>query len=643
MLGFFRRFSKSPIGIGIFALILIAFVVTLYEGKSGFGLPGVSSSAVATVGGKDIDEGELARRVQNQLEGERRRNPEMDMSQFVAGGGVEKTVDLTITGRALEIFAAQQGMVASKKLVDGAISSIPAFYGPTGRFDQTTFAQVLAQRKLSEKVVRDDFAREALTKMLAIPAAGAARVPEKLILPYASLLLESRSGQVAVVPSKAFEPKTAPTDTELQTFYQRNIARYTLPERRVVRYARFDKSRVTAKSVATDAEIQSAYAADASYAARDKRAFTQIIVPTQAQANDLLNKVRGGMSIADAAKSVQREPLTVASTDKTAFAQLTGARVADSAFAAAKGDFAAVERSGLGFHVVRVDAVQGIAATPLSAVRAKLAAEITEQKEKRAIADLIVQMEDDAGNNVTFDELVKKYALTVETTPALTGGGTSFDVPGYRAAPEVAAFLTDAFRAEPDDDPAVATLAGDAGYVLWKLDRKVPAAPKPLAEVRAMVVADVQVDKGSKAAKIAADKIVAAVNAGTPLGTALQSVGVALPPAQPAGARRLELAQAQGKAPPPLAMMFAMPEKRARTLQVEGKQGWYVVYVDKIVAGDARTAPGLIQATQQQLSGAIGDEYVEQFAKAVRAEVGATKSDAGLAKLKASLTGSGAR
>ena len=642
MLGLFRRFSKSPIGIGVFALILIAFVVTLYEGQSSFGASSLTGGgAVATVGGKAIEEVEIARRVQNQLEGERQRNPEMDMSQFVASGGVEKTVDLTMTGRALEIFAAQQGMVASKKLVDGAISSIAAFNGPTGRFDQTVFAQVLSARKLSEKIVREDFGREALTKMLALPAAGAARVPEKLIMPYASLLLESRSGQIAVVPSKAFEPTTAPTDTELQIFYQRNIARYTLPERRVVRYARFDKSRVAAKAAATDAEIQSAYDANVTYKARDNRAFTQFIVPTQAIANDLLAKIKGGMSLADAGKSLGRDALTVAMTDKSAFAKLTGAKVADAAFAAPKGGFAAVERSGLGFHVVRVDAVQSVAATPLSAVRTTLAADLTAQKEKRLIAEFIVGIEDEAGQSVTFDELVKKHGLTADTTPVLTGGGVAIDTPGYKAGPEVTAFLTEAFRAEPEDDPAVATLAGEAGYVLWKLDRKVPAAPKPLAELRPMVIADVQIDKGSKAAKVAADKIVAAVNGGTPFEAAIKAVGVSLPAVQPAGARRLDIAQAQGKVPPPLAMMFAMPEKRARALQVDGKQGWYVVYLDKIVAGDARTAPGLIQATQQQLSGAVGDEYVQQFANAIRAQVGAKKNDAGLARLKATLTGRG--
>ncbi len=639
MLGFFRRFAKSPLGLAVFGLIIIAFVVTLYEGRGA--LSGGTGGAVATVGGKPVEEAELTRRVQNQLDAERQRNPEMDMIQYVAAGGVDRTIELTATGRALELFAASQGMVASKKLIDGAIASIPAFNGPTGKFDQNTFTQVLQQRKLSEAIVRADFGREALTKMIAIPAGGAARVPNDLIMPYASLLLERRAGLVGVVPSEAFVPKTPPTDAEMQTYYQRNIARYTIPERRVLRFATFDKSRFAGKSAATDNEIQALYNANPAYAARDRRAFTQLILPTQVLANEVLGKIKGGMSMADAAKSIKRDALPVAATDKKAFEALTGPRVAEAAFATAKGQFAAVERSGLGFHVVRVDSIETVPATPLGSVRAKLAADVVKQKETRAIAEFVVNIEDEIGNNATFDEVAKKYALSVQTTPSLTSGGRAFDVAGYQPPAAVGAVLAEAFRGEPDDDPSVATLPNDGGYVVWKLDRTIPAAPRPLTEVRPMVTSDVSLDKGSKAAKTAADKIAAAVNAGTPLATALQAAGVPLPAPRPAGASRMELAQAQSQnaAPPPLITMFTMPAKRARVLQVDGKQGWFVVYLDKIERGDAANTPGLVQATQQQLAGAIGDEYVQQFAAAIRAEVGVKKDDAAIAKLKRNLTG----
>lgn len=641
MLGFFRRFSKSPIGLGVFALILIAFVVTLYEGKSGFGGGSIlSGSSIASVGGEAIDEAELTRRVQNQLEGERQRDPVLDMAKFVAGGGVERTIDLTATGRALQVFAEQQGMVASKKLIDGAIASIPAFSGPTGKFDPTTFQQVLSQRKVTEAMLRGDFTREALTKALAIPVAGASRVPEGLVQPYASLLLEARKGLIAGVPTDAFLPTAIPADAELQAFYRANIARYTVPERRAIRYATFDKTRVAEQAAATDAEVQALYAAnEKTYGAREKRSFIQLIVPTQAQANDLLAKVKGGMSMADAGKSVRRDAIAVPATDVKAFEQLTGPKVAAAAFAAPKGGFATVERSGLGFHVVKVDTVAPIAATPLSAVRAKLATEVTAQKEARALADMVAAIEDAVGNNATFDEVAKKYGFTASTTPPLTSDGRAVDAADYAAPAEVMTVLGAAYQAEPDDEPAVSALPQDAGYVFWKLDRTIPPAPKPLAAVRDQVIADVRIEKGIKAAKIAADAIAAAVNAGTSLDQAIAKAGVTLPPPKPAGARRIDLAQAQGKVPPPLALMFAMPEKRARVLQVPDRGGWFIVYLDTIERGDARTAPGLVQATQQQLSGAIGDEYVQQFAAAVRADIGVKKNAAAIARLKSSLAG----
>ena len=102
----------------------------------------------------------------------------------------------------------------------------------------------------------------------------------------------------------------------------------------------------------------------------------------------------------------------------------------------------------------------------------------------------------------------------------------------------------------------------------------------------------------------------------------------------------MELARAQD-VPPPLALMFALPPKRARALQMPGKQGWFIVYLDAIARGDANQAPGLVPATQQQLERVIGSEYVEQFARAARTAVGVKIDAAMVARLKRSLTGGG--
>lgn len=643
MMSFLRRFSKSPIGIAVFGLILVAFVVTLYEGKAGLDGAAGNGGAIATVGGVAIPEAEMARRAQNAFDAVRRDDPQLDMAQFVASGGVERAVELTVNGRALELFARQQGMVASKKLVDGEIASIPAFLGPTGKFDRSVFLGLLAQRKLGEAQLRDDLGREALTRALIVPAAGAARVPAKLVEPYAALLLEARSGQIATIPSVAFLDATPPSEAELTAYYTRSRARYTVPERRVVRYATFDIARFKAQSVPSTAEIERVYATRASvYGGSERRSFTQVIVPTKAEADDIATRVRGGLALADAAKAVKRDALAVPQTARAAFATLTSDAVATAAFAANRGEIAAIARSGLGFHVVRVDAVTAVAPTALAAVRTAIATELSAQKEARALADFVAQIDDAVTANATFDEVAKKFELTPTTAPALTNQGKASDAPGYVLPEAVRVTLAEAFKAEVDDDPAVAALGSNNGYAFWKLDRILPAAPQPLSAIRARAIADLRLDKGSKAAKSAADRTVAAINAGTPVPQALVAIGRQLPPVSVVSATRLEVARAE-KVPPPLALLFALPAKRARVLELPGKQGWYVVYLAAITRGNVTQAPGLIEATQQQLSRVVGSEYVDQFARAARAAVGAKIDTAAVARLKRNLSGGAAQ
>jgi peptidyl-prolyl cis-trans isomerase D len=641
MMSSFRRFAASPLGVGIFAIILIAFVVTLYEGKSGFGGDSLGSGGtLASAGGKKIGEAEVRQRAQTQLEAARQQQPELTMAAFVAAGGVEQTIDQMQNGRVLELFAKSQGMVASKRLVDGHIASIPAFNGPTGKFDRNIFLSTLAQRKIPEVELRQDFAREILTKALLTPIAGAAQMPIGLVQPYAQLLLEKRDGLIGAVPSAAFANLPAPTDAEISAFYSRNIARYTLPERRVVRYALFDRSRFAAQVKPAEAEIANFYKSGAStYAAKETRGLTQVIVQTREQAEQLLAKAKGGQSLADAAKSVGRAPLVVPPGDEASFAKLTSPTVAQAAFEAPKGGFAAVTQSGLGYHVIHVDTVVSIPAKTLAEVRPAIITQLSQQKLDEAASAFVAKLNDEADGGATFDEITKKYGLTAQTTPALTKEAQDPDQPAYNGATELSIVLRDAFLAEPDDQSAVATLGAGASFALWHLDKVVPAAPRPLAQVRSAVIAEASRDAASAAAKKTADAIVAKINAGMPMAQAIATAGVKLPAPQPAGGRRLDIARAGDKVPPPIALLFTMPEKRAKVLGIANGQGWFIVYLGKIDRTDTALEPGLIQATQQQLSRVISDEYAGQFVNALKAQVGTKRDPAAIEALKRSLVG----
>lgn len=644
MLTFFRNFAKSPLGLGIFALVIIAFIVTLYDSNTMFGGGGGTGGAIAKVGDMTVGETEALRRAQSQLEGARQAKPELDMAGFVREGGADQTIDQMINGRAFELFAKENGIIASRKLVDGAIASIPAFNGPNGQFDRTTFLNILSQRRIPEAQLREDFGREAITKMLLIPVAGGARAPTTLVQPYATLMLETRQGQIGFVPTLAFASNGPLSESDVSDYYKRNIARYTVPERRTIKLAQFDRTRFAASAVPSEAEIAAAYKAGAAkYAGRETRGFTQIIVQKRSDAEALLIKLRGGITMADAAKTLGLEALAVSASDKAAFGKLTSPRVADAAFAAPKGGFAALGQSGLGFHVVRVDTVAAIASQPLAAVRNALVAELSKGKTDEALADFVAKVEEDISGGATFDDVAKKFALTATSTPAITASGVAPDVQGFTLTPELQPILRDAFQADSADDPQVASLGNGTAYVLYHMDSVIAAAAKPLNAIRNQVMADASINKAGNAARRVADGIAANVNRGVPVVQAIAGAGVKLPALQPAGGRRLEIAQNADKVPPPLAMMFSMAEKRAKVLAAPDGAGWVIVYLDKITPGNPVQAQPFVAATQQQLSRLVGDEYVQQFAAAIKAKVGVTRNEAALAAFKRSLTGGTAR
>lgn len=643
MLAFFRSAVSSIWGKAIFGLILIAFVVTLYEGRSPLGgINILGGSSLAQVGSVSIGESDVRRRANNQLEAARQQNPGLDIAQFVAAGGVDSTLRQMIDARVLTEFGRQNGLVASDRLVGSLLNRIPAFKGPTGNFDQKAYEGILARLKVSDADFRKEFQAEAVINMLQIPVRGGVRLPQGVAEPYAALLLEGRKGLIATIPSDRFTSLPAPTDAELSTFYSRNVARYTLPERRVVRYALFTRDRFKGKVAPTDEEVARFYKVNAAaFAAKDSRGFTQLIVQQQADAEKALAAVKAGKSITEVGKSLGLAPLVVAPLERPAFEKQTSPAVAAAAFAAPLKGLATLAKSAFGWHVIRVDSIDAKAAQSLEQARSVIVTQLTEQKIDEAAAAFVAQLDDEAADGATFDDLVKKYDLTATVTPAVTQSGADPDQPSYKPAPEMGVILRDAYRAEPDDDPVAVQLGNGREFALWKLDRVVASAPRPLAQIRAQVEGDARAEAAAKAAGVVANAIVAKVRRGVPLAQALADAGVKLPPPSPAAARRIDIIQARGPVPPPLALMFSIGVRQARALAMPDNQGYFVVYLNEIEGGNPASVPGLLDNSRTELSKLAGDEYLQQFVAAARAQVGVKRNDAALATLKKALSGGG--
>ena len=401
MLTFIRSFFQSRVGIaatlGFLALIAIAFAASDITGSNFSGVAG--GDRAATVGDQKIGTGALSQAVSNAFDGARQQNPTLTMQRFVASGAIGEVLDSMIDRNAIYAFGKAVGIVASDALVGSELAKIPAFLGPDGAFNNSQYRSVLAQQGLSDAQVREEIAQGLVAKQVLVPVAFGATTPASLARHYGELTLEKRSGTIAFIAAETFAPKSAPSDAALAQYFKANAASYIVPERRRIRYAVFADDAIKTARAPTEAEIQSAYNANkAAYAATQTRTLAQVIVPTEAAAKALAAEVAGGASLEAAARAKGLLPSRAAVTREQLTSQ-SSAAVAQAVFAAPKGALAVPAKSGLGWHVVKVENVTEKAARALAEVRGELVAQISLKLTRDALSDFTARIEEelDAG------------------------------------------------------------------------------------------------------------------------------------------------------------------------------------------------------------------------------------------------------
>ncbi len=639
MLSFLRGIIHSKVGMivtfGILIVIALAFAAGDVTGLASGG--GILGHPLASVDGEKVTADDIRRRAQDEIRSARQQQPDLDMATFVRAGGVESLITRSLTGLALETFGEEQGMRVSRALVGSELKAIPAFAGATGQFDQQAYLRLIAQRGMTDAQVQREIARETMAQFLIVPTVGATQVPQQLALRYASLLLERRAGQAALIPASVSGP--APTDAEVQDWYKRNVARYTTPERRVIRYALVTPQQVTAQAVPSDAEIQKAYDADkAKYAPKPLRDVTLATVLDQKAAQALADKVKAGTPLATAARAAGLEARTITAVEQSTLATQTSPAVAAALFGASQGNVVGPLRGAIGFVVARIEKVTQDPGKTLAQARPEIVAALTKQKANDAIGKIRDAVEDALADNANIAEVARDQKLTVQATPAVLSSGINPDQPQAQPDATLAPVIAAGFAAEDGDTPTTVGIGQDGGFAIAALDRIVPATPIPLAQARAKVVADLTAERARRAAQAAANAIVARVNAGIPLAAAVAQAGVKAP-VERVEATRAQITANQGQVNPVLAMMFGMKQGSARAIQAPDGRGWLVLRVEQIVPGDASKQPAAIQATRADLGRSIGGEYAQQFANAVAAAQGAKRYPDAIAQLKKDLVG----
>lgn len=642
MLGSIRNVINSKVGavLAILLLILIAVAFALGDIAGTGSISGGRSATVAKVGGEKLRADSLSNAVQNSYREARRENPLLDIGTYVREGGLESVFDRLLNTFSIAVFGEQKGMAVSQAMIDAEIRDLPGTRGIDGSFDADAYRRLLADANISDQVLREDIRRNLYTEQLMALIETGNAVGESFALPYGNLILEKRAGKIAVIPSTAFISDKNPSEAELAAFYKANSKDFTRPEARAIRYALFDADIAGAAAKVSDADISDYYESNKdAYAASETRAVSQLIIASEAEANNVAEAVRGGMSLADAAKE---EGLSVNKTGQLSRAELadrTTPAVAAAVFAATEGQIAKVAKGKLGWHVVKVDSVEKRAGKSLADAKTEISELLGKEKRAEALFEITSSIEEELDSGASLEEIAKSYKLKPTTTPLLNASGEPVNMSGYRPVPEMQRILPIAFDLEPEGESRLVEIERGSRFAVVSIADRKAAAPPPLKEISALVQRQYKLEKGMEEATKAANKVRKQVADGMDLAMAIAALGKPMPQPQKLGGSRLDLIRGQEKVPPPVGLLFSMAEGTVKKLELPRNGGWFIVQLDDIELGDARDNKQLLTGSRQQISQAMREELGRQFVAAMKSDLGVERNDEAIDDLRKRLIG----
>lgn len=221
----------------------------------------------------------------------------------------------------------------------------------------------------------------------------------------------------AVLNADDLTKQINPTDTELETFFKENTARYkdAVPETRKLSYIAFNQNQVPGgEPQVTDQEIAQYYQDHQNdYQVPDEVQVRHILisVPTGAdakvdqaakeKAEDLLKQIKAGADFATLAKKYSDDPGTKDQGGELGFIQhgVTVPAFENVAFSLQPGQVSDVVKTQYGYHIIKVEAKEAAHTKPLDEVKGEILATLTRAKEGQQQARYAQQLADEAAKS----------------------------------------------------------------------------------------------------------------------------------------------------------------------------------------------------------------------------------------------------
>jgi len=337
----------------------------------------------------------------------------------------------------------------------------------------------------------------------------------------------------AVVKPEDLQSKIEASDADLSAYFEKNKARYNVPERRVVQYAFLDLEQLRLHADISQDQIRAYYNDHIdSYKQPDRAHVAHILFKTvgktdaeseeiRKKAEDVLKKAKSGANFGDLAKQYSEDTSKDKGGDLDWIVRgQTVPEFEQAAFTLPIGSVSDLVKTQYGFHIIKVLDRQAARTQTLDEVFPQILGTLQEDQAQRAAEDLSGQISAEIrrSGRVSIDDLAKKFNLKLGQTPPLEANQP---IPEVGNSPELAETV---FRLRPGDDSS--PIHTDKGYVVISVKEDQPAHPATLAEVRDRVLADYRHEKATDLAKARAEDLAKRAKSGEDLTKAAKALGL---------------------------------------------------------------------------------------------------------------------
>ena len=502
------RFLQTPGPIkkiilgGMLLLICAAMLIYLVPtgSSTGFSFGGLQPGVVVQVEGEQVTSQEVNRQVDRMVRQQLPRGT--DASMFRRYFSSQAVQDL-INQKILLAEAHRLGLRATDEEVRDEVQhgKYASYFAPGGKFiGQQEYETFLGNNNLTPEVFEASVKQEILLDKLRDLVTGGATVTDLEIRREFAQRNAKVKFDYAVLTRDNILKSIHPSEAELKAYYEQHKANYenSIPEKRKVKYALIDSSKLGAQAQVTPDELRAYYDEHRDdYRVAGQVNVRQILIKAplpgpdgkvdakaaeeaKKKAEDVLRQLKAGGQFADLAKKYSEDPSSKngGSVGWVQAGQFPAPSVDKAAFTLPKGGTSDVIDAGYAFVILHVDDKQDAHVKTLDEVKAQIEPTLRQQKATQK-ADSQARALLATAHASGLDKAAMAAGVQVITTDFV---GRNDSLPGIGNSPQFMASVFNAAEKSPPDEVQLAQ-----GFAVFELLAVQPPATPTFDAIRSRV------------------------------------------------------------------------------------------------------------------------------------------------------------